>query len=244
MRKTFIVIGIIFIFAIIGVWLFLSNIDSVSKSAIDKNGTAITQVPVHIKHVSISPKTGEGVLEELTIGNPEGFQTPYAYSFANSSIKLHIQSLTTKLLVIHELNMQAPDINIEQNAKGNNIQIIQKNIQDYINNHPDHSANQNHFVIDSLTIQNAKLHVYAPAQPMVVIPMADIQLYNIGKEEGGVTSAQALNMVMQQVNYEIAKAIQSRGLENVIDISTFLPEGVAVGDRIKNFFNQMLDDNN
>jgi uncharacterized protein involved in outer membrane biogenesis len=239
MRKTLIVFGIVVVFFAVGVWLFLANIDSVAKGAIEKQGGVITKVSVNLNEIQIAPQTGNGKIRDFVMGNPAGFHTPYAVSFADATLKLDVQSLTTKLFIIHELNIMMPDINIEQNAAGNNIHIIEENIKTFINEQlANTSAQPNRFIIESLAIHNAKLHVSAPSiqADLITIPLADIQLLNIGKENGGLPAADVLNIVMQQINVEVAKAIQSRGLEKVIDINLLTPKSLSLTDRIRNFF--------
>ncbi len=239
MRKTLIVIGIVLVLFAIGVWLFLSNIDSVAKSAIEKYGKEVTGVAVNVGDVHISPKTGEGKLHNLVIANPAGFTMPYAYSFSDALIKLDINSLATKLFIINELSMIAPEINVEQNTAGNNLHLIQENIKAFLAAHAaDLNANNNRFIIDSFTVTNAKLHVSAPLiqADLITIPLADINMLNIGKDTGGMTAAEVLNIVMHQMNIEIVQAIKSRGLENTIDVHTLVPESASITDRIRNFF--------
>lgn len=240
MRKTFIILGVILVVFAIGLWLFLSNIDSMSKGAIEKYGSQITKVAVHVGDVKVSPKTGEGELTNLMISNPSGFNTPYAFSFANIAIKLDIASLTKPLVVINEISVNAPNVNVEQTANGNNIHIIQKNIQDFIAAHTDASSSKL-FIIDALTIKNATLHVSAPLvkAEIVTIPLADIQLNNIGKDKNGVPAAVVLDMLMQQINVEIAKALTSRGLDNMVDLKSLGITTPTITERIRTFFNQL-----
>jgi hypothetical protein len=68
MRKILIVIGIILFLFAIGIWLFISNIGPIAKSAIEKYGSQVTQVAVHVGDVQISSQTGEGKLHDLVIG--------------------------------------------------------------------------------------------------------------------------------------------------------------------------------
>ncbi len=244
MRNTFIVIGVLLVFFAVGIWFYLTKLDSKAKSEIEQHGSDMTKVAVHLGEVNISHKTGEGKIRDLMIGNPEAFTTPYAFSLPNTDINIDTQSLTTPVLIIHQLTVTMPEVNIEQNATGNNIHTISENVKAFISAHTeDVNHPSKRFIIDNLIIQNAKLHVSAPqVQPEVVtIPLADIRLTDVGKTNGGITSAELVSVIMQQINNQIVEAIRSRGLENMIDIKLLNPtagENNSFGDRIIDFFSR------
>ncbi len=216
------------------------------KKTIEKEGAEITGVSVNVGEVYLSQQTGDGRMRDLMVGNPEGFHTPYAFSFADIYFKVDLPSLTTELFIIRELSMAAPNINIEQIAHGNNIQMIQAHIKSFVDAHLENNqAEVRRFIIESLIIENAKLHVSAPLiqVDLVTIPLPDINMANIGKDQGGVTSAQLVQLIMQQMNIQIAQAIKSRGLENMIDVSELAPHTLTFKDRIRNFFKPLIDAN-
>lgn len=239
MRKTFIIIGISLTLLALGVWLFMWNTDTAAKDAIEQQGSQITQVSVSVAQVDLSHQTGEGRLTNLVIGNPADFLTPYAFSSADATFKLYVHSLATKLYIIHELHVHAPDINIEQNEQHNNMEVLRANIQAYVDAHAvAQNAEVIRFIIESLTIQNAKLHVSAPLiqKDLVTIPLPDVHLVNIGRDSGGVTSPELVNLIMQQINIQIAQAIKSRGLEYIINVNALAPQPASLTDRIRKFF--------
>lgn len=239
MRKTFIIMGISLALVALGVWFFMWNTDTAAKDAIDKEGTQITQVSVSVAQVDLSHQTGEGRLTNLVIGNPPGFLTPFAFSFSDTTFKLYVHSLATKLYIIHELHVHAPDINIEQNDQHNNMEVIRANIQAFVDTHAVAAdAQVTRFIIETLTIQNAKLHVSAPLiqKDLVTIPLPDVHLVNIGRDSGGATSPELVNLIMQQINIQIAQAIKSRGLEYIINVNALAPQPASLTDRIRNLF--------
>jgi hypothetical protein len=244
MRKTFTVIGILLLLAALLVWFFKFNLDGIARKTIEKEGGQITGVTVQVAEVYLSSQTGAGRMRDLIVGNPEGFHTPYAFSFADIHFEVDLPSLQTQLFIVRKFNVAAPNINIEQTANGNNIQRLQAHIKSFVDAHIDNNQTEvRRFIIESLNIENAKLHVSAPLiqADLVTIPLPDINMANIGKDQGGVTSAQLVQLVMQQVNIQIAQAIKSRGLESMIDVSELAPQTVTFKDRIRNFFKPLID---
>ncbi|MGA2654437.1 MAG: hypothetical protein ABSF18_00465 [Gammaproteobacteria bacterium] len=246
MRNIFIGVGILLLLIAIGLGVFKFNRDNTAKQAIEKEGSEITQVAVYAAEVYVSPRTGEGHIHDLVVGNPQGFQTPYAFSFPDITLTMDLPSLTTQLFIVRELHIMAPDINIEQTNNNNNIQVIQAHVKAFVDaNKTNIDARARRFIIESLTIETAKLHVSAPLiqAELVTIPLPDIDMVNIGKDQGGVTSAQLTQILMEQINLQIVQAIKSRGLENMIDISELAPPSLTIKDRIRNFFKPLIDAN-
>ena len=126
MKKLFIVLGIVAVIA--GAVLYVvSNLDMIVERVIEHQGSAATQTPVRVAGVSIKLSEAQGTISSLTVGNPEGFPG-YAIEMDNFSLNLDGSSLTSDVIVIENILVQGARINILQQANGNNIQELLRNL--------------------------------------------------------------------------------------------------------------------
>lgn len=253
MRKTLTLVGVVILILIAGAWFYLHNLDSIVKSEIEKQGSEITGVAVKVNDVKLSLKTGVGEIYNLTVANPTGFTTPVAFSLAQMQVAVDTHTIPDDMVRVHRLELIAPDVTVEQNATGNNIQIIQENIKSHIKAHiqPSQTADTSvppapakvpgkRFWIESFVMKNATLHVSAPLvqAEMILIPLADLELTNLGATTGGLTASELADTITQQISLQIAHAIIARDLQNMVDLSAFNVEPQSLVDRIRTFLKQ------
>ena len=62
------------------VYYVLSSLDGMVKTAIETYGSQATETTVLVDSVQIVLKDGSGAIRGLTVGNPQGFATPQAFS--------------------------------------------------------------------------------------------------------------------------------------------------------------------
>ncbi len=246
MRNTFIIIGIVLALLVVGAWFYLFNVDSHVKASIEKYGTAITGVAVNVGEVKIAPQSGEGKITHLVVANPPGFSIPASFSAPEIQLKLDLHSISGDVVKIHALTIVAPDVYVEQNTAGNNIHMLKDAIHAFLVAHTaapnatltaDQTAQiGKRFIIESFTMQGARLHAHAPLvqAEVVTVPLTDIQLNGIGLDSGGVQAAQALDIIMEQIHTSINQAVVARNLQNMIEVDETPNEGGIV-DKIRNF---------
>src|SRR5690606_14256841 len=134
MRKKILISFIaLLLLAGIGLGFVWTNLDHIVKSAIEKYGSAATQASVDLDSVSLALSTGECAMSDLTVGNPDGFSSPYALHLSNISVKLDTASLRgTGPIVIEEIPIAAPQIYYEVLGSGkNNLSTLSDNAAKY-----------------------------------------------------------------------------------------------------------------
>ncbi|HLF66023.1 MAG TPA: hypothetical protein VI522_00245 [Gammaproteobacteria bacterium] len=247
MRNTFIIIGIVLALLVVGAWIYLFNVDSHVKTAIEKYGSAITGVAVNVAQVKIAPQSGEGKITDLMVGNPPGFSIPSAFSAHEINMNIDLHSISGDVVKIHNLTIIAPDVFVEQNTAGNNIHMLKDAIHAFLVAHtaaPGASLTAEQtaqmgkpLIIESFTIQGARLHAHAPLvqAEVVTVPLTDIQLNGIGQDTGGVQAAQAVEIIMEQINTSINQAVIARNLQNMIAVDGQEEEEGGIVDKIRNF---------
>ena len=72
------VVAVLIVIVLIALWYVLGNLDRLVEAAIERVGPQVTGTSVLVSGVSISLKEGRGEISGLTIGNPDGFESPHA----------------------------------------------------------------------------------------------------------------------------------------------------------------------
>jgi hypothetical protein len=85
---------------------------------IESVGSKLTGVPVRVERVHIGIFQGLGEITRVTIDNPEGYQTDYAFQMDVIRLKLKILSLLSDPLVVRELVIESPIVNFESREMG------------------------------------------------------------------------------------------------------------------------------
>lgn len=129
--KKGIVITLIIIIVLIAavITYFLTNLNMIVKMAIEKYGSEAIGTAVRVKRVNIQLKEGSAFIEGLTVANPEGFETPLAFSLGKTGADIDLASLKTDEIGIEDIVVKAPEIFVEINKDNkNNLNELMKNL--------------------------------------------------------------------------------------------------------------------
>lgn len=213
----------------LGAWLY-SSLDSLAKTAIETYGSEITQVSVKLDGVKLAPTDGEGAITGLKIGNPRGFKTAHALSVGRIELGVDIGSVTGDVVTIRKIVVLAPQITYESGDGGSNFDVIQRNVEKFAGAKPGEAKQPGKkLIVERLSIKDAKVS-YAgalTAGKAIGVPLPDIELRDIGKAKGGVTSA------------ELAKAIidaLKQRMSNALGLDAVKRGAEAVKDKVKGLF--------
>ena len=141
-------------------WLYASR-NQLIKAAIEKFGPEITGVAVSVGGVDLQPTEGMVSITDLRLGNPKGFSAPDALRLSDMRVKVDPATLTQNVVHIQEVALQAPEITYERGGGTTNLQVIQKNVDDYVASHSGGKSDAGpgkKFVIDNLYVRDAKVH--------------------------------------------------------------------------------------
>jgi hypothetical protein len=188
----------------IGYWLS-GNIDRLAKNAIADYGSAMTNARADVGDVRISPSSGKGSIQQLSVGNPAGFKTSHALKVDRIDVEIDIATLTKDVMVIRSIVIDGPDVVYEKGEAMTNFDAIQKNIASYLG--PADKGKQQSgpkLIVEELTISNAKARASAAFMggKALTVPLPDITLRNVGKARGGITPG--------ELGQEIAAALKSK----------------------------------
>jgi len=167
---------------------------SLIKRGVEQVGPSITQTSVTLRDADISLLSGRAELEDLTVGNPKGFQTPSAFRLHNATVRLDWKSVLSDTVVIEEILIDGPEISFEGTPAGSNLGTIRDNAKAYapaesseIAPVPKRDAQQGSgrkVVIKQFTMTNARAIMLVRAGGVETkaqgISLQDIRLESIG----------------------------------------------------------------
>ncbi len=199
MKRIIIVIMVLSLVAAGGVaWLYLS-LGPVIKAGIEKFGPEITQTSITVESVEVSPFTGSVKINNLVIGNPEGYQTDHALALPAVRFRLDVASLKTDTIVIEEIYIDSPEITYEVGFGNSNLTRIRKNIESFL---PAREDKQDEFAkktnIKSVVLKNGKISLSAKILlgRKVTVELPPMELVNINTASPVNAGAKVLGAVL------------------------------------------------
>ena len=208
------------------------SIDLIVRAALEHWGPDVTGAKVEVAEVKISPRDGLGAVRGLEIGNPPGFSAPRAARFGEIRVALEPTTLTSGVVLVHELAVESAQITYERGDKATNLDAIQKRIESYAKGPPGggggeaQRASKRRFVIERLVIRKARVLMTTRGLggQGLTFDLPDVELRDVGKRQGGVTASEAAALVASTLQQKIAlrvltnaEALRRGGLEGAID---------------------------
>jgi len=232
MKKVLIGVGGLIVVAAVAVFVLVSNLDQVIKEAIERVGPRVTQTDVLVDAVEIEVADGAAAIRGLHVGNPEGYQTRRAMDLGLVSVRLDTDTVTSDVIVIHEVVIDAPQMTYEVGDPRSNFQQIQKNVEDFIaaagaggasgGEQPtadDGAAGGKQLIIENLYVRNAQVGVSAPflQGQEVSTRIPEIHLTDIGKQDGGASPAQVAAVTLDAITERVIGAVGKLDLRGMAE---------------------------
>jgi hypothetical protein len=248
--KRLMLIGVIVLVLIVGglVFLYLS-LNRVIRSAVETYGPQVTKSEVKLGSVNVSPFSGNASLSNLIVGNPQGFKTPSAFTLGGMNMSLDVRSLLSDTVAIREIVVSAPEITYELGPGGSNLAALEKNVEAYTGagarsgaGTPQAQGAGKKVVIDRLRVEKSKLNVSVGVPPhtqSATVALPDIEMKDIGKKGQGVSMAEVVEKVLEEVNRHAAKAVANVDVKGLAEKARKEAEGAAgkgVGEKLKGIF--------
>jgi hypothetical protein len=220
MRRAVIVIVVVLLLGVVGIGVYLyNNINPIVKNAIEKNGTGILGTDVSVGSVDISLKSGRGTIRDIKVENPDGYGGGDAFTLGEITIGIQVASLNKDPIVLDEVTISAPDVNVVLNQQGqSNIATIKTVADAYQASSPQGGGNkqdsgfEKRFRIDRFVFEEG--HVKADASALgrgtIETTLPPVRLNEVGGPAGdspdgiGKTVTRAfLGQVMGAVGNEL-----------------------------------------
>jgi len=249
--KKFLLIGgsLVVVLAVVAVFALQFLLGSVVTAAVNGFAPKLTGTPVTLESARINPLTGSGTLTGFVVGNPEGWTSDRAFSLGRIHVDMKPFSLFGDHIVIEEILIEQPDFVYETKLVSSNIGDLLDNIEaasgggDKPAPEADSSGDEpikfevRHF---ALTGGSVTLGVGATA---LKIPMVDIELNNLGTDNGGITPNELAVEVMQSVTASVVSATTEAASQVGSTMGAAAGNAVGgaaqkAGDAIRGLFNK------
>lgn len=222
MRKILIGIAVVVVVIAVGLFVLFSNLEGLIKTAIEENGSEVTQSEVKLDAVELNITSGSGGLKGLSVGNPTGFKQPNAFELGAISLKVDMGKSDDKLIVINEIVIDQPAVTYELNEATNNIDALQKNVDQYLAGKglktEDKAKKEGDegpkIIIEHLYVKDGKLKVFSPilAGKELGGNLPDIHMQDIGKKEGGASPEQVAAQVIEKLTAGAMSVVTDLGI--------------------------------
>lgn len=249
MRKILIGVAVVVVVIAVGLFVLFSNLEGLIKTAIEENGSEVTQSEVKLTAVELDITSGAGALKGLAVGNPTGFKQPNAFELGAVSLKVDMGKSDDKLIVINEIVIDRPTVTYELNDTTNNVDALQANVDKYLADKSlkgdDKAKSEGEegpkIIIENLYVKGGKLKVFSPilAGKEIGGNLPDIHMKDIGKDEGGASPEQVAAQVMEKLTGGAMSVVSDLGIGRTVGELT---EGLGkVGGQISDDAGKALD---
>ncbi len=203
-----------------GVYYVLSGLDGMVKTAIETYGSQATQTAVQVGSVQIVLKDGSGAIRGLTVGNPQGFTAPQAFSLGEITTQIDLKSLSEEVTVIEHITVHAPEIFFELNEGGkNNLGELKQKLSSSASETSASSSASKSSDAESKIIIRKLLFTDGNIQARVVpldknyeLKLPKIEMNNLGGKNGA-TPAQIADQVLKVLTDRALAEVKKKGLD-------------------------------
>ena len=222
-----------------GVYL-LTNINLIAKNYIEHEASRTLGVHVTLGSLNIDLKGRSARATDLVIGNPQGFEKPYAAKAKTITVVLGPSS--KQLAQFKNIDVVGTEVNLEVHDNITNLAAIKNNTKT-----PEEgpAAEAMKVIIDKLTISQAQIKpgaVLFTSEDLAPVPVPDIILTGIGRKENGILVHDVIGQVWAHAAHKLdAQALQA-GLLEGMDQDALREMGLGFGARFKENLQQSVQD--
>lgn len=232
MKKWFVAVGVVLAALVVLVVVGVSKIGPIIKQAVNSKGPEITGTDLHVGAVDIALLTGRASLEDFFLGNPKGFDSPYAVSVKAIKVDLNEKSLTKDTVIVDRIEVIAPHIIFEKSRKGDNFKALLRNMQRSVGSGTESQGQSSaqsgkKLVVKEFILRDGKvnLSIQGLKGKELSATLPEIRLQNIGQQQGGVTPAQAAKEIFAALYGQMTSTDMTAALKSSLpNLSVEVPD--------------------
>ena len=235
--KKLLVILLIVLIAVPGLLFFLKdNLDEIIREIIVTSVSDATETNVSLAQVKLNLKEGVGVLNNYQQGNPEGFQTKYAFRFDQAELDIDVGTILDDVVIIERVFINHADIVYEFNDGKTNFVELKKNIDK--NTKKKNSDQKNNpvkvqektstqsktqqskkIIIRSFEMINTEVEAVMPfaSSQTLSVQLPNIKLSNIGAKENGLLADELMKVFLDAMEKDLKRAVNFKNLVNDLE---------------------------
>jgi uncharacterized protein involved in outer membrane biogenesis len=201
--------GLVLLLAIVLVAVAFS-LGGIVRKGVETIGPKATKVEVKLKGAKVWLLGCRVQLDGFVLGNPPGCTMPSAIEVDSVSVGVKPGSAFSDKLVVESITVKAPVITLEGGLTGDNLNKIEKNVDDYVGS-ASKTKSEKKYQVNDLVITDAKLQVNTMLTRgrTMTFALPDIHLTDLGTGADGITAVEvgqrALRAVMESAGTAVAK---------------------------------------
>jgi len=235
--KKLLVILLIVLIAISGLLFFLKdNLDEIVREIIVTSVSDATETNVSLAQVKLNLKEGVGALNNYQQGNPEGFQTKYAFRFDQAELDIDVGTILDDVVIIERVFINKADIvyefndgktnfvelkkNIDRNTKKKNSDKKNKPVKDQEKTASQSKTQQSKkIIIRSFEMINTEVEAAMPfaSSQTISVQLPNIKLSNIGAKENGLLADELMKVFLDAMEKDLKRAVNFKNLVNDLE---------------------------
>lgn len=200
------------------IWQLFANLNDIIRAAIETVGSEVTGTEVVVSDVDISLEEGRGTLSGFEVENPRGFSADNAFQFETISVQLDTSTIFDEVVVINEVIVRKPLITYELAGDSDNLNTLKADTQrnaEQISREAGgdpaaagETEGGRKFIIERIYLTDGQVRVRASdlTDRSLTVPLPDVELRDIGKDEGGADPAAVAGEVMTGLFDRVTRA--------------------------------------
>lgn len=231
--------------------IVINRLDPIVKYGLEEYGPKFLGAPVTVQKVNFSVLKMRFELNDLVVGNPEGYNTDNAISVGRIFVKVRMKSLLTKTIEVNQILVEAPEITYEVGLGNSNIGTLLENVEKATGSEEEKPEEEEEkvddgsgtkVVIDEVKVTDGKIRLSAKILQGLAapVPLPTITLNDIGKEKEGASIVEATGEMLKGIFtgvIDCGKSAFSAVGDGVKSVGEAIGNGASKAvDSIKNIF--------
>ncbi len=230
MKKILIGVAGLVIVASLAFFVLVGNLDKILKGALESIGSELLGVPVTVSAVKLDLKSGTGQISGFTIANPPGYSAKNAFQMDSIRLGIDIGSLGKQPIVMSELNIQSPKVELEAREDGSsNLQTLLNNIEKNSAQADKKAAEQQpemegvekgeplRMSFKKLAITGVTVNAIVPGQEPEQVVIPDIVMENVGGASGLAPAEVGSLIIGDIIGKSLKSALEKKLTEKVTE---------------------------
>lgn len=213
--RPVVLLAVLFLLGCAAALILFRSLDATVKSAIEREGPAVTGTRVRVGGVHLGLREGRGELHDLRIANPEGFSDADAVTLGEVVLDVDTGSLGKAPLRIDEIRVTSSSLRLELDARGgSNLERIRRSVQDYAPMTRTRGAAPR-VAVQRLVFEGTKVQVDAGALGgrKSEWTLGDVTLTGLGGRDG-VPADELAKVALERLVREATKKAATREIED------------------------------
>ena len=202
---------------VVGGYLLVSNLDGIIKDVVEDVGSDLTQTAVTVDSVELDLTTGKGQIKGLTIDNPKGFDSKYAFRLENVTLGVDLKSLSAPVIVISEIVIRGSKLIAQQKGETTNLSVLMDNVDKSSQKSGSQAAEPKdssdptdvRLMVEKFVFAKTKGTIIPEGSEQKALTLPDVRRNNIGDKKTGLTPEQLADELLHSVIKQVEKAVGS-----------------------------------